>query len=90
MVVVVVLLVVVVVVLLLLVVMPGELQAFGLGLDACALDRETGEAVVNEKGELVCRQPFVAAPVCFFGDDEKQSKYRGAYFEDGGARRLAS
>jgi len=66
-------------------VVQGELQAFGLGLDACALDRETGEAVVNEKGELVCRQPFVAAPVCFFGDDENQSKYRGAYFEDGGS-----
>ena len=25
--------------------------------------------------------PFVAAPVCFYGDDEKQSKYRGAYFQ---------
>ena len=60
----------------------GELQAFGLGLDVCALDRDTGKAVVNAKAELVCRKPFVAAPVCFFGDDEKQSKYRGAYFED--------
>ena len=60
----------------------GELQAFGLGLDACALDRDTNEAVVGERGELVCRAPFVAAPVCFFGDDEKKSKYRSAYFED--------
>ena len=55
----------------------GELQAFGLGLDACALDRDSGSSVVGAKAELVCRSPFVAAPVCFFGDDEKKSKYRG-------------
>ncbi len=61
----------------------GELQAFGLGQDACALDRETGEAVVGQKAELACRAPFVAAPVCFFGDDERKSRYRGAYFEEG-------
>jgi acetoacetyl-CoA synthetase len=61
----------------------SELQAFGLGLDVCALDRDTGNSVVGEKGELVCKSPFVAAPVCFFGDDEKKSKYRGAYFEAG-------
>jgi len=60
----------------------GELQAFGLGLDACALDRESGKSVVGEKAELVCNSPFVAAPVCFFGDDEAKSKYRGAYFEE--------
>jgi len=59
----------------------GELQAFGLGLDACALDRETGQPTVGEKGELVCRSPFVAAPVCFFGDDDAKTKYRSAYFE---------
>lgn len=60
----------------------SELQAFGLGLDVCALDRDTGKSVMREKGELVCRSPFVAAPVCFFGDDDKKSKYRGAYFEE--------
>jgi len=59
----------------------GELQAFGLGLDVCALDRESGKAVVSEKAELVCRAPFVAAPVCFFGDDDAKTKYRNAYFE---------
>ena len=60
----------------------SELQAFGLGLDACALDRETGTpTTIGTKGELVCRTPFVAAPVCFFGDDENKSKYRNAYFE---------
>jgi acetoacetyl-CoA synthetase len=61
----------------------SELQAFGLGLDVCGLDRDTGKPVApGTKGELVCRNPFVAAPVCFFGDDEKKSKYRNAYFEN--------
>jgi len=61
----------------------SEIQAFGLGLDVCALDRATKQPVpAGEKGELACRAPFVAAPVCFFGDDEKQSKYRGAYFDE--------
>jgi acetoacetyl-CoA synthetase len=61
----------------------SELQAFGLGLDACAWDRETGlPTSKGTKGELVCRSPFVAAPVCFFGDDSKKSKYRNAYFEN--------
>lgn len=59
----------------------SELQAIGLGLDVAALDKETGEpAEFGSKGELACRAPFVAAPVGFIGDDEKQSKYRGAYF----------
>ncbi|KAL1507871.1 hypothetical protein AB1Y20_007478 [Prymnesium parvum] len=61
----------------------GELQAFGLGLDACAMDRDDGSVVVGAKGELVCRSPFVAAPVCFYGDDAAKSKYRAAYFEEG-------
>ena len=52
----------------------GELQAIGLGLDACALDRDSGRPVVGAKAELVCRSPFVAAPVCFFGDDERRTK----------------
>ena len=43
----------------------GELQAYGLGLDACALDRESGETVQGQKAELVCKSPFVAAPVCY-------------------------
>ena len=45
------------------------------------MDRDTGDSVVGAKAELVCKAPFVAAPVCFFGDDEAKSKYRGAYFE---------
>lgn len=61
----------------------SELQAFGLGLDVCALDKELGQPVEwGKKGELACRSPFVAAPVFFYGDDEKKSKYRDAYFEN--------
>lgn len=60
----------------------SELQAIGLGQDVCAYDADEGTAVVGSKAELVCRSPFVAAPVCFFGDDEKKTKYRGAYFKD--------
>ena len=59
-----------------------ELQAAGLGLDVCAYDDEKGQAVVGIKAELVCRAPFVAAPVCFWGDDKDKSKYRSAYFRD--------
>jgi acetoacetyl-CoA synthetase len=58
----------------------AELQAAGLGLDVCAY--EDGKRVIGAKAELVCRAPFVAAPVCFFGDDEKKSKYRSAYFRE--------
>ena len=52
----------------------GELQAFGLGLTSARSTVIRRKAVVNAKAELVCRKPFVAAPVCFFGDDEKQDK----------------
>ena len=60
----------------------SELQAIGLGQDVCAYDIDEGKAVVGSKAELVCRSPFVAAPVCFFGDDDEKTKYRGAYFKD--------
>ena len=57
----------------------GELQCAGLGL-AVDVVNESGESVVGEKGELVCRQPFPVMPVEFFGDTDG-SKYRAAYFE---------
>ena len=58
----------------------NELQAAGLGLDVCAFE---DKAVFRQKAELVCLSPFPAAPVCFFNDDEKKSKYRRAYFREG-------
>lgn len=57
----------------------GELQCAGLGL-AVDVVNESGQSVAGEKGELVCRQPFPAMPVEFFGDTDG-SKYRAAYFE---------
>ena len=57
----------------------GEIQCFGLGMDVAAFD-EQGEAVVGEKGELVCRRPFPSMPVGFWNDPDG-SRYRAAYFE---------
>ena len=45
----------------------------GIGF-ANGLQRRGVEAEA-EGLELVCKAPFVAAPVCFFGDDEAKSKY---------------
>ncbi len=45
----------------------GELQAFGLGMDGRAFDRDSEQFVVGAKAELVCATPMVPAPVCFYG-----------------------
>ena len=34
----------------------------------------------GEPGELVCHKPIPSAPVSFWGDDEKKTKYMDAYF----------
>ena len=39
-----------------------------------------GNAVVGEKGELVCVRPFPAMPVCFWNDPDG-SRYHAAYFD---------
>jgi len=57
----------------------GEIQGRGLGMDVQAWD-EAGRSVVNQKGELVCVQPFPSQPVGFWNDPDG-SKYRKAYFE---------
>jgi acetoacetyl-CoA synthetase len=60
-----------------------ELQCAGLGMDVVAWEKDDGcPAPAGTKAELVCRSPFVAAPVCFWGDDDKKTKYRAAYFPD--------
>lgn len=58
---------------------PGEIQCKGLGMKIEAFSEE-GESVIDEKGELVCTQPFPSMPVCFW-DDENGEKYNKAYFE---------
>ncbi|MBR9980378.1 MAG: acetoacetate--CoA ligase [Desulfatitalea sp.] len=57
----------------------GELQGRGLGMKVLAFD-ETGQAVLNQKGELVCAAPFPSMPI-YFWDDPDGVKYHAAYFD---------
>jgi acetoacetyl-CoA synthetase len=56
----------------------GEIQGCGLGMRVEVFD-DTGRAVVDEPGELVCSLPFPSMPVAFWNDPDR-SKYRAAYF----------
>jgi acetoacetyl-CoA synthetase len=57
----------------------GELQCRGLGMAVQIFD-DSGTAVVEQHGELVCTKPFPSAPVCFWNDKDN-ARYRAAYFE---------
>ena len=57
----------------------GEIQARGLGM-AVEVWNDDGQAVTEEKGELVCVKPFPSMPVGFW-NDEDGSRYKAAYFE---------
>lgn len=57
----------------------GEIQTRGLGMKVETFN-EDGERTENEKGELVCTEPFPSMPV-FFWNDSDGKKYRSAYFE---------
>ena len=57
----------------------GEIQCAGMGMKVEAFN-EKGESVVDDKGELVCTEPFPSMPV-YFWDDDNGEKYRKAYFE---------
>lgn len=56
----------------------GELQCRGLGLKVEIFD-EQGQAICEQKGELVCTAPFPSMPVYFY-DDSDGKKYHHAYF----------
>ena len=56
----------------------GEIQAPGLAMDVAALNAE-GHPVTGERGELVCRTPFVSTPTGFWNDPEGE-KFRRSYF----------
>tara|TARA_Y100000034_G_C6910607_1_gene424884 strand:- start:24126 stop:26072 length:1947 start_codon:yes stop_codon:yes gene_type:complete len=58
----------------------GELQCVGLGMDVAAYDFK-GNALKNEKGELVCRKAFPSMPIYFWNDPDDQ-KYHKAYFDE--------
>ncbi len=57
----------------------GELQCLGLGM-AVAIWNDKGESVIEEKGELVCTQPFPSCPIYFWNDPENE-KFHDAYFD---------
>ncbi|MGI4852339.1 MAG: acetoacetate--CoA ligase [Janthinobacterium lividum] len=57
---------------------PGELQTRGLGLKVEVFN-DSGRAVLEEKGELVCTAPFPSMPVGFWQDPSNE-KYHDAYF----------
>ncbi|GLR65285.1 acetoacetate--CoA ligase [Marinospirillum insulare] len=57
----------------------GQLQARGLGMDVQVFN-DAGQPVLEEKGELVCTQPFPSMPIGFW-NDEDGSKYQAAYFD---------
>ena len=57
----------------------GELQARSLGAAIEAFD-ESGNAVVDEVGELVITEPMPSMPLYFWGD-ESGERYRESYFD---------
>jgi len=57
----------------------GEIQCRMLGMDVQAWD-DDGQAVINQQGELVCRQPVPSMPVMFWNDPGGE-RYRKAYFD---------
>ena len=58
---------------------PGELQCKGLGMDVQVCN-ESGQAVMAEKGELVCARHFPSMPIGFWNDAGGE-KFRAAYFD---------
>lgn len=57
----------------------GYIQCRGLGMDVACF-KEDGTAVMNQEGELVCRQAFPSMPLYFLNDPD-QEKFNAAYFE---------
>jgi len=55
-----------------------EIQCRGLGMKVESFNEE-GEGVKDEKGELVCTEPFPSMPVHFW-NDKNDEKYKDTYF----------
>jgi acetoacetyl-CoA synthetase len=58
---------------------PGEIQGPGLGMAIAAYDEEAAQVVVQQKGELICTQPFVSQPLGFLHDPQGERFYH-TYF----------
>ena len=56
----------------------GEIQSKGLGMDVRVFN-EKGKSILNQKGELVCVNPFPSMPSKFW-NDHKDTKFKKAYF----------
>ena len=56
----------------------GEIQNKGLALNVDIFN-EKGKSVKNNKGELVCKNPFPSMPLKFW-NDKKDKKFKEAYF----------
>ncbi len=57
----------------------GEIQSRVLGMSVEVFD-EHGKTVHEQKGDLVCTEPFPSMPIGFW-DDPGDAKYQAAYFE---------
>jgi len=57
----------------------GEMQCRYLGCDIHAFD-ESGESVIGDVGELVCKQPTPSMPL-YFLNDEGGHRYLDSYFD---------
>ena len=62
----------------LLAVYSGEIQAPMLGMDVHAID-DAGKSIEGERGDLVCKTPFISQPVKFMNDADG-ALYKKAYF----------
>ena len=57
----------------------GEIQCRVLGMSVEVFD-DAGQSIFDQKGEMVCSQPFPSMPI-YFWDDDDGARYRSAYFE---------
>lgn len=59
----------------------GELQCAALGMAVEVWSEQGTELATGERGELVCTVPFPSMPLGVYGDDDKKSAFKRAYFE---------
>jgi acetoacetyl-CoA synthetase len=57
----------------------GELQCLGLGMAVNIFDDQQ-QPLIQQKGELVCTEPFPSCPIGFW-QDEGNHKFHQAYFD---------